>query len=87
MHFVDYIDFEGTLCGGELTLLAQAANLLDTVIGCTVNLDHVHTRAIHNGLTGLRFIVGRRTRTAFSIESLSEKTRGTGLTRTAWPHK
>ena len=87
VHFVDYIDFESTLRGGELTLLAQATNLLDTVIRSTVDFDHVHARAIHNGLTGLRLIVGRRTGTAFSIESLSEKTSGTGLTRSAWPHK
>ena len=87
MNLVNNIYFVGALCGCELALLSQATYLLDAIIGCSVDLDYIHARAIHDSLTGIGLVIGHDTGSSFCVERLSKKTRGAGFAGSSRTYK
>ena len=46
MHFVDDIDLEASLAGGETNLIAQVANIFHAGVGSSIDLNQVHEATI-----------------------------------------
>ncbi len=87
MHLVDNVDLKSALSRRILTVVAQSAHLLNTIVGSTIDLDHIHAGTTHDGLADLRFIIWRGTGSAFGIERFGKQARSAGLTCAARPDK
>ena len=58
MHLVDDIDFIPALCRTVRHLLTDLSDIIDTVVGGRVDLDHIHGRAGRYGPARLTFPAG-----------------------------
>ena len=41
VHLVNIVDFEFTLCRGELNVFADISDVIDTIVGGSVNFDNI----------------------------------------------
>ena len=58
MHLIDDIDLVFP-CGGRIChLIPDLTDIVHTVVGGSINLNHIHGSACSNGLTGGTFIAG-----------------------------
>ncbi len=85
VDLVDDVDLEGTLRGAVLAVLAQIADLLDRVVGGSVDFDHVHAAPAHDRLHQVRLRVEIHTRAGAPVQRAGEEPGGAGLARPARP--
>ena len=76
MHFVDQINFVASLRRRVSNILAELADIFDTVVAGAVDLDHVETIAGSNLQAVMAFATWGDGRSFHAIERLRETPRG-----------
>ena len=87
VDLVDDVDFKAALCRRILAILTQIADLIDTVVGRTVNFDHIHAGPRHDRFADLGIVVRLNAGAALGVQCLREQTCGAGFTRATRAHK
>src|SRR6202044_3451800 len=87
VHFVDDVDFVTPLGRRVADVVAQFADLLDAVVGGSVNLEYVETAAFGDLDADVLFWIEISSGTVLGFERLGENARGGSLARAARPDK
>ena len=87
MHFVDDVDLVTALAGAKAYLVAQLADVVDTVVGGSVDLDQVDHAAFGDGDAGGALVAGTFGLWRAAVQRLGQDARRTGLARAARPGK
>ena len=87
VHLVNVNDAVLPAGGGELHVVAQVADVIDTAVGSTVDFQHIQAAPLGNFLAHVLIRVEIHLRAAGAVERLGKDARGGGLARAARPHK
>ena len=74
VHFVDDVNLFAADCRRIVDAFAQFADVVDTVVGCRIDFDHVKERTILDGLAGTA-LTARLFPVAEAVEPLGQKPR------------
>jgi hypothetical protein len=83
VHLVDDVDLELPLRRRVTHRFAQLTHLVDAIVGCAVNFDHVEMRSLGDRLAGRILDVEIRVGSIRAIQRFGEDSRGRGLSRAA----
>ena len=85
MNLVDDVDFVFTFCGAVGNFLSDLSNVIYTVVGCSINLDHVHGSSCLDCFTHSAFITGTSIDRMFTVDRFGKDLRHCGLTGSSGP--
>ena len=72
VDFVNDVDLEASAGGNKFHRFAQLADLVDAVVGCTVDFHHIQAVAGHDLFAGRTFIAGGGGLADFAIQCLGK---------------
>ena len=87
VHLIDDINLVGALGRHVTHYLAQLADIFDAIVGCPVDLQHVHASGGGYTFAGIALFAGIRALASGAIERLRKDPRGGRFTHTARPTK
>ena len=80
MNLIDDIDPVRALGRRILNLFANLTNILNPIVGCCINLYHVHGTSRRDGFAGRAFIAGASICRVLAVNRLGKDLRNGGLT-------
>ena len=80
MNLIDDIDPVRAIGRRILNLFANLTNILNTIVGCCINLYHVHGTSRRDGFAGRAFIAGASIYRVLAVNRLGKDLRNGGLT-------
>ena len=83
MHLVDDVNLVFPLCRTVGYLLADLTDIVNTIVGCGINLDHIHSGSCLDGLAHVTFIAGTAIYRMFAVYCLRQDLRNRSLTGTS----
>ena len=79
VDLIDVVDFELTRCGGELHRVPEIADVVDTPVAGSIDLEDVETAALGNLHAGLIVGVEINPGAALAVQGFCQDSRGGGL--------
>ena len=85
MNLVYHVDLVAAFGGNETDLLSQLADLVDSAVGCGVDLDQIQCAALIDGLTHGAFAAGPLGLVGEAVHGLGQDARHAGLAGASRP--